>query len=61
MSHEGLTEETKAILKSLETDDAKANIPKEKESQEKPSVKDKEVDDGIDWETNTEEDADLEW
>ncbi len=56
MSHEGLTEETKAILKSLETDDAKAKTEKPKESHKDSGN----YEDTI-WETNTEEDLDADW
>ncbi len=56
MSHDGLTEETKAIIKSLETDDDKAQDEKPKESHKNSGVKD-----DIQYETNTEEDLDSEW
>ncbi len=60
MSHEDLTEETKALLKSMETNDAKVSTnEKSKESHEDSGVKETEDDDK--YETNTEEDPDSEW
>jgi len=64
MSHEtSIDDEVKAILAQAGSDDSTEENNSKKDVQEKPSVKDKEVkvDDGIDWETNTEETPDSEW
>ncbi len=59
MSHEdSLDDETKRLLAEVDSDDS---IESNKDSQEKPSVKDNENKSSINWETNTIEDDDSEW